>query len=104
MTPTEPSIKEDENENGESLASNGHSRESEPAVTTHSPIEKESDIGRYGCDDVAGDADASVTSQQQSPASTVTPVVEQSEKKEEKYVNDLFKVLLGELSDVFGVL
>ncbi|EJD73944.1 CAMK/CAMKL/MARK protein kinase, partial [Loa loa] len=79
-TPNEPSIKEDDNENGELFAGNGDSGKAEPAVTTHATTDKDVDIGRYGGSD-ADDANATAVSWQQSPASATAPIVEQPEKK-----------------------
>lgn len=84
------------------FASNGDSGKAEPLVIAHATTDKNVDIGRYGGSDV-DDGDATAISRQQSPTSITGPTVEQPEKKEEKYVNDLFKLLLGELPDVFGV-
>ncbi|CAG9530130.1 unnamed protein product, partial [Cercopithifilaria johnstoni] len=80
--PNEPSIKEDDNENGELFSGNGDSGKVEPAVTAHTNTDK-GDINRYGGSD-ADDGDATAMSRQQSPTSIVGPTVEQSEKKEEK--------------------
>ncbi|KAM3718056.1 Serine/threonine-protein kinase [Dirofilaria immitis] len=82
-TPNEPSIKEDDNENGELFASNSDSGKVEATVTTHATIDKDDDIGRYGGGD-ADNRDSNAISLQQSPTSTTGQVVDQPEKKEEK--------------------
>ncbi|VDK85701.1 unnamed protein product [Litomosoides sigmodontis] len=80
-TPNEPSIKEDDNENGELFTSNGDSVNAEQTVTSCAVNDK-GDIGRYGGSD-ADDSDATAKSRQQSPTLVASPTVEQ-EKKEEK--------------------
>uniref|UniRef100_A0A8R1XZU8 MAP/microtubule affinity-regulating kinase 3 n=3 Tax=Onchocerca volvulus TaxID=6282 RepID=A0A8R1XZU8_ONCVO len=82
-TPNEPSIKEDDNENGELFANNNDSSKAEPIVAAHATIDKGVDIGRYSGSD-ADDGDAYAISRQQSPTSATDPVMEQPEKKEEK--------------------
>uniref|UniRef100_A0A1I8EVA1 MAP/microtubule affinity-regulating kinase 3 n=1 Tax=Wuchereria bancrofti TaxID=6293 RepID=A0A1I8EVA1_WUCBA len=84
-TPNEPSIKEDDNENGELFASNGDNGKVELAVTANANTDKGVDTGRYAGSD-ADDGDSTAISRQQSPALTLGPTVEQPEKKEEKYV------------------
>ncbi|KAL3984725.1 Protein kinase domain family protein [Acanthocheilonema viteae] len=82
-TPNEPSIKEDDNENGELFTSNGDNSKAELAVTAHAITDK-GDINRYGGSD-ANDGDVNAISRQQSSTSIVGQTVEQSEKKEEKF-------------------
>lgn len=95
-TPNEPSIKEDDNESGEFTVSNGDSGIAESAATVQAAAGDAVETSRGGEPE---EVDVSLQQHQSGGAATVA---ESHEKKEEKYVNELLKVLLGRVPDVFG--